>query len=230
LPWKKKANAFATYLLTLFRPIGPLEDIRPQDFTYNALEQYIDTLRHDPSWLSQFRLVVMDNRLNGMNVKFKNSKLLNSYSGRNRTLWTKQQHLERHLQTILDQCTKYQDAVHLDPDEFNQEYKDLSARECQALQSQISDVERLAQKLESNCQICPTAAAASSPSSQWLTRDHIQSMLLPFNIENLRHKGLTKHNSQLPKGVTNLILPPLKLPPISSMRARLLCSIRWLIL
>jgi hypothetical protein len=102
------------------------------------------------------------------------------------------------------------------------------------LQSQISDVERLAQKLESNCRICPTAAAAGSPSSQWLTRDHIQSMLLLFNIEKVQELETQGPNeTQLPtpqRGVTNLILPPLKLPPISSMRARLLCSIRWLIL
>ncbi|CAB9503076.1 Inherit from KOG: DNA helicase [Seminavis robusta] len=83
--WESKANVYAKYFLSLFRPE------RMQDshlgYTWKDLKEYITSLQEDSSIISKFRLMSMDNQMKRMRTKTIVKKMTSQYRSRARDLW-----------------------------------------------------------------------------------------------------------------------------------------------
>ena len=90
--WRRHGDRFAKYYLLLFRPTGALDTLHEENFTYAALEKWVEyTMKHDRTRLSEFRLLMLDKRLNGMSISKQLKKLFTAFRGRDRTLWNDEQ-------------------------------------------------------------------------------------------------------------------------------------------
>ena len=88
--WKFRANFYAKYYLSLFRP----EDIDSDfGYTWEDLQHFIASLQQDSSIISKFRLMVMHQHMSGMKVSDKVKKMTLQYRGRKRDLWTQRQRM-----------------------------------------------------------------------------------------------------------------------------------------
>ena len=89
--WKKRADKFAMYALTVFRPESDLYDKTQTNtlgYRYSDYCQWIQHLNNDSSILSKLRLRAMYTHLHGMDSHFASKQLAAEYRGRNRTLWS----------------------------------------------------------------------------------------------------------------------------------------------
>jgi len=83
--WKLKSNDFAKYYLSLFRPYVPNSDL---SFLWDDLCCWITDLQDDTSVISKFRLMVMDNHVQGLRTNETISSIIRDYRSRHRRLWT----------------------------------------------------------------------------------------------------------------------------------------------
>ena len=90
--WKKKANKFAAYFLTAFRPEDNNYDsnnyFNKLDYTWDALESWIDTLEKDKGFISTARLDMIYSTIYGMTTENTAKILLSKYRRRARDIWT----------------------------------------------------------------------------------------------------------------------------------------------
>lgn len=128
--WKKKANAFATYYLTLFRPHRLSKPPQGYD-AWQDLTNWIADLENDDSIISKFRLMILDQHVQGLRTKTILKQMARDYRGRNRTLWTwlerlhyskRKDHksrglslalapaIEKHMQESMEACSDAQNA------------------------------------------------------------------------------------------------------------------------
>lgn len=84
--WTSKANRYARYYLTLFRPHSMKED--GLSYTWEALEEWVEELRNSDSVLSTFRLMILHQYMKGLFTKNVCKKMTREYRGRNRHMWT----------------------------------------------------------------------------------------------------------------------------------------------
>jgi len=82
--WTKKADAFARYYLTLFRPESMDDSLL---YTWEALCDWIQVLQDDNSVISTFRLMMMRQHIRGTKSLPVQKKMAREYRGRARKLW-----------------------------------------------------------------------------------------------------------------------------------------------
>ena len=98
--WKRKADKYAKYYLTLFCP-GEMRN-RIQ-FTWDGLNDFITTLQNDGSVISLFRLIMMHQHMEGLRSSEVCKKMVQEFMARCRTIWTSQQLTdEATYQTVLN--------------------------------------------------------------------------------------------------------------------------------
>ena len=89
--WKKNANLFARYILTVFRPesefYDPLTQTNQYEYDYQALQSWIKSLQDDNNMISKFRLITIQRAVSNLRSRFSVKKMLNEHRARNRDLW-----------------------------------------------------------------------------------------------------------------------------------------------
>ncbi len=83
--WKRKADCFAAYYLTLHRPFSFLVPLT--DLTYNALSEYVKFLEASSDYMDKARLHWIKIGTHGLSIKATQMKLLSSYRGRMTHYW-----------------------------------------------------------------------------------------------------------------------------------------------
>jgi hypothetical protein len=138
--WQKHADAFAKYYLLLFRPTS--KNFRPNDFTFEALQNWIATCSASKNWLQKSRLAMFNDRLNGMSISSINKKIITAYRGRYRTIWTEQerQYDQEHFASQHAQQAEDLEASGLTPAEYNLEHCTLSNKVNKQMKKQESDL------------------------------------------------------------------------------------------
>jgi hypothetical protein len=61
--WHERANYYAKYYLSLFRPESIKSNLR---YTWTDLQEFVDSLQHDNSIISKFRLMIMETHMQGL--------------------------------------------------------------------------------------------------------------------------------------------------------------------
>ena len=89
--WEKTANLHARFVLTVFRPEvdfhSASEQENPYEYTFEALEDWIQALQTDSNIISKFRLVLICRHVSALRTKAIVKKMSNEHRGRNRDLW-----------------------------------------------------------------------------------------------------------------------------------------------
>ncbi len=87
LSWKIRADRFARYYLTLFRPhrLSPLDSSSNH---WNKFLQWVQSLQTDSSIISKFRLMILHQHIRGLRTRPICKKMARDYRARNRRLWT----------------------------------------------------------------------------------------------------------------------------------------------
>lgn len=92
--WKKSADAYAEFFLTLFRPEIHCYEKKQKNtylYTWEALEQFVSSLQQDSCIFSKFRLMAMHTRMKGYATTYRHKLILSKYRMRERDLWSKKQ-------------------------------------------------------------------------------------------------------------------------------------------
>ena len=84
--WKKRADDFASYYLTLFRPHRL--DSPHLSYDWEALQLWIEDLRKDKSIISKFRLMVLHQHVRGLRTRAVCKRMARDYRGRARRMWS----------------------------------------------------------------------------------------------------------------------------------------------
>jgi hypothetical protein len=122
--WQKRADKYANYILTMFRP----EIDNERDYSWNALESWIKNLQDDNFIISKFRLMTIDNRLQALNATFQQKVIVSDYRFRNHDKWTDYQHQQFDREDHLAQIERMNDQSVLPDDEFSEANDMLSPR------------------------------------------------------------------------------------------------------
>ena len=91
--WKARADSFARYYLTLFRPHRSNTCV-DNDSPWEDLQQWVTSLRNDSSIISKFRLMILHQHIRGLRSKPVCKKMARDYRSRNRKHWTRSELLE----------------------------------------------------------------------------------------------------------------------------------------
>ena len=95
--WLEKADRYARFYLTLFRPepncYKPSHE-NTYEYTWKALEEFVTQLQHDDCILSKFWLMAMHTQMKGFLTSFKNRLMLSKFRGRNRKMWNEKEQQE----------------------------------------------------------------------------------------------------------------------------------------
>jgi hypothetical protein len=97
--WQKKADTFAKYYLCNFRPLenvysGEHNVCNPDDFTWDALCTWVQSMESSPRLVDRLRVAAMFNHIYGFRSKSEHSNVLNAYRMRERTMWSDEQKAE----------------------------------------------------------------------------------------------------------------------------------------
>ena len=124
---------------------------RESDFTYDALETWIESCSTSDNWLNVHRLDAYNSRLNGMSISSTNKRVITGYRGRCRTLWTDEERLNndeyftfRHAQQAEDLERSGIGVI-----EYNLEHSDLGTDANKRMKKQELDISRLQTALKS---------------------------------------------------------------------------------
>jgi hypothetical protein len=142
--WQRKADTFARYYLLLYRPTSS-KDLQDGDFTFAALERWIEDCRTSNHWLKEARLAMFNNRLNGMSISTTNKKLLTDYRGRCRTLWSDYERFKNKEYFAARSAQRAEDleAAGLTAAEFNLEHMELGKNTNAMMKRQENDISLL---------------------------------------------------------------------------------------
>jgi len=185
--WQRQANCFARYYLFLFRPTS--KDLRKNDFTFWALQDWIADCRTSNNWLKKVRLTMFNTRLNGMSVSSRSKKLITAYRGRCRTIWTDEQRYNNNEYFALQHAQRAEDleASGLAPAEYNFEHRDLGKNMNNSMNKQEKDISYLKTALES---LLP------SPPGSYNRYDHDQRKTSSSSVLSILSLSLLQDNFQ----------------------------------
>ena len=165
--WKSKADKYAEYYLSEFRPQAFGEK---QDFDWDALCAFVTKLETDSSIISKFRLMSMHMRMKGLSTTTAEKLMVSEHRARARHMWTPQ---ERRMQEIVDWHER--NAVRraheeMDDHDFSMKFPRLDAQSKASAEDQINftNIQR-----KSLAQISGGAAA----------RRRFENDSTPFNIK-----------------------------------------------
>ena len=147
--WHREGNIFAAYYLLLFRPIVN-KDFRESKFTFEILQEWIADCNASKNWLDKSRLAMFNNRLNGMSISCTNKKLITSYRGRCRTIWTDEERYNNDQYFASKHAQKEEDleGSGLAALEYNVEHSDLGNAINKNMKKQENDILHIQTTLE----------------------------------------------------------------------------------
>ena len=141
--WKKRADFFARYMLTMFRPEEAFYDascqVNSYQYNWEALQEWIAQCQNDTSVISKFRLQSLFHRVHGLSTDFATKVILADYRGRNRTIWTPSQRANFFNDDYLKRKEKAHDRNELDDYLYEQKNKFLSDRINRSMDLQLED-------------------------------------------------------------------------------------------
>jgi len=88
--WRREADEYARFYLTLFRPEVLCYDIVHENtykYDWESLEAFVNALSTDKSILSKFRLMSMHTRMKGLYTPYDNKVFSGTYRNRSRDMW-----------------------------------------------------------------------------------------------------------------------------------------------
>ena len=113
--WKKRADTYARFVLTLFRAEIDNYDGKEKNtlgYSWADLRAWIDSLQSDDSIISKFRIMAMHTRMKGLYTTYSTKVMLSKYRGRNRALWSEAEKNKM----------KHDHAMRIREDELNNEF------------------------------------------------------------------------------------------------------------
>ena len=114
--WEIRADAFARYILIVYRPEESFYDSRLQtnaySYTYKALQEWKEGLQNDTNEettnvISAFRLMMVRRCIRNVRAKSSVKKRLCQYRGRDRKTWNKTRYLSGAAYEALNDTTKF---------------------------------------------------------------------------------------------------------------------------
>lgn len=84
-PWKVRADMYARYYMTVFYPHRLGDNVY---FHWEALQEWVSVLLHDPCAISKFRLMLMDQYMRDLRSSPMCNKMTTLYRERGRHLWS----------------------------------------------------------------------------------------------------------------------------------------------
>ena len=92
--WLENANRYAEFFLVLFRPEPDCYEkkhVNTYEYTWDALESFVNDLEQDNSIISKFRLMAMHTRMKGFVTSFRSKLILTKYRSRDADKWNRRQ-------------------------------------------------------------------------------------------------------------------------------------------
>ena len=133
--WIKKANQYANYILTMFRPSRifkgeyhkDCEEAYSETYTWEDLLNWITQLQCDDSVISKFRLMAIDKRMNVLRSDFATKKMLSEYRARSVDYWsTLEKRNYKEEERLFSQLERNQDIEFLDESTFEEKHVKLN--------------------------------------------------------------------------------------------------------
>ena len=152
--WKQKADRYAEYTLTMFRPCEIFGGVNQtldndhvqQDYGWEDLIKWIKSLQEDNTVLSKFRLMAIDRRMNSLVTDFRKKKILSHYRAREADKWTDHQKLQRELEKrFTASFQKQHDEVFMDEDAYDAPQQTLSKNATNVAKKLNNDANAFAQ-------------------------------------------------------------------------------------
>ncbi|CAJ1937001.1 unnamed protein product, partial [Cylindrotheca closterium] len=148
--WKKTANLYANYILTMFRPCEIYKGLQQrmlvtQRFVWDDLLAWIKSSQEDQSVISKFRLMAVDRRMNCLASDFQTKKILSEYRARDADHWSieDQQQYKRRME--YDKYFEQQSAAaFMDEEDFEARFDELDQRARTTATKMNSDAELFA--------------------------------------------------------------------------------------
>ncbi|KAL3931624.1 MAG: hypothetical protein SGBAC_011222 [Bacillariaceae sp.] len=143
--WFKKANSYANYLLTMYRPSQIYNGVSDtnnfnQDFQWEDLQEWISQLQDDERVISKFRLMAIERRMNALGSDFCAKKILSDYRARVADQWTDvEKGLYANEERYFQNAQRRHDAEMVDDDLFEELHSQLSAREANSARNLNND-------------------------------------------------------------------------------------------
>ena len=140
--WKKKADVYANYVLTMFRPESIYEGKNTenyQEYDWEALQKWITMMQQDSSILSAFQLMSIERRMNALNSDFATKCRVNDYCFRDQDKWTEEKKQVYKEEDRLEQLAKINDYDVMNEDEFNEIHSSLSNRVASSIKQTLVD-------------------------------------------------------------------------------------------
>ena len=139
--WRKKADTYAEYCLVMFRPEPDHYDashINIFRYDWDTLQQWIQSCQAENSLMSQLRLKTMETHLHGINTPFSNKVIISKYRGRNRRLWTDEDHVNFNIQErFMTAKSTIHDGSALSDAVFEKEHSVLSEHAMKSIRNQL---------------------------------------------------------------------------------------------
>jgi len=104
--WREKANRYAKYYLTIFRPerlCYEQHQLNKYGYAWEDLVDFITHMQSDTAVLSKFRLAAMHTRMKGFATPYSTKVMLMTYRGRNRDKHTRRAQESKHLTPSREQ-------------------------------------------------------------------------------------------------------------------------------
>jgi hypothetical protein len=173
--WQRQADIFARYYLLLFRPTRT-RDFREGNFTFTALQNWIVHCHASKNWLNRNRLAMFNSRLNGMSVSSTTKKLITSYRGRCRTIWTDEERYNNNEYFASRRAQEAEDlqVSELAPIEYNLEHSMLSRDMNKNMEKQQNDISHIRTALEG---LLPHSSSDSSRYDRYQRKSMFSSPL-----------------------------------------------------
>ena len=143
--WQRQANRYANYVLTMFRPILDNEE---QEYTWDALNEWINELQGDANAISKARLLAIDRRMNGLHSPFLEKVITTNYRFRSQDKWTDPEQTRRwNVEDYLDDIARGHDDTFCNEDEFSEQHKTFSPQKLKMLKKILHDDEQICESM-----------------------------------------------------------------------------------
>ena len=129
--WSKKADRYASFILTEYRPetcnYGDVATAVNYDCHYSALVNWVKVCMDSSCMMDKFRLSSVDRRCTALTGSpFSVKQMALAYRGRNRTLWTVQQQQDYCRSEYLDKLQKEENENLMDQSKYEEKFQELS--------------------------------------------------------------------------------------------------------
>ena len=138
--WVRRADAYARCYLSEFRPeldCYLTKHVNKYEYTWEALEQWIDEMRCSIFVMSHLRLVLLDTRMKELHTEYSTKVMLSQYRARNRKLWTEEEQEDYAADYAMRRKLMEKENL-VDQYLFEQEHSELNAEQNRQMDFQLS--------------------------------------------------------------------------------------------